>query len=328
MKKIIVATIVAILIIIGIVLIKKSNKNIDEVLAQFEKHEIDGYYYNDEAWAGYVVSNRTEDGYRYGYVNYKGDVLLETEFNEIYRVMDIKDKDNVYIIASKNGRYGVSRNGKTIINYEYQYIDYNSRVEGFLLQKSENYGVANIKGKVIIPVENELVEVKGTHIYVLNGEKENVYDKEGKKAQIDFNTSFDYTENENYIIKVLEKDEEYFYGIVDKNGKELIKADYLYIEYLFEDYFVVSNKDNKDEIIDSKGNKILESNFNIIQKIQNTNLIRTLNNETNETEIYSQNFERICVMKNANIEKQGNIIKIYNGIEEKYFDINGIEINK
>ena len=328
MKKIIVATIVAILIIIGIVLIKKSNKNIDEVLAQFEKHEIDGYYYNDEAWAGYVVSNRTEDGYRYGYVNYKGDVLLETEFNEIYRVMDIKDKDNVYIIASKNGRYGVSRNGKTIINYEYQYIDYNNRVEGFLLQKSENYGVANIKGKVIIPVENELVEVKGTHIYVSNGENENVYDKNGKKAQIDFNTSFDYTENENYIIKVLEKDEEYFYGIVDKNGKELIKADYLYIEYLFEDYFVVSNKENKDEIIDSKGNKILESDFNIIQKIQNTNLIRTLNNETNETEIYSQNFEKICVMKNANIEKEGNTVKIYNEIEEKYFDINGIEINK
>ena len=187
MKKIIVAIIVAILIIIGIVLIKKSNKNIDEVLAQFEKHEIDGYYYNDEAWAGYVVSNRTEDGYRYGYVNYKGDVLLEAEFNEIYRVMDIKDKDNVYIIASKNGRYGVSRNGKTIINYEYQYIDYNNRVEGFLLQKSENYGVANIKGKVIIPVENELVEVKGTHIYVSNGENENVYDKNGKKAQIVLN---------------------------------------------------------------------------------------------------------------------------------------------
>ena len=146
--------------------------------------------------------------------------------------------------------------------------------------------------------------------------------------QIDFNTSFNYTENENYIIKVLEKDEEYFYGIVDKNGKELIKADYLYIEYLFEDYFVVSNKDNKDEIIDSKGNKILESDFNIIQKIQNTNLIRTLNNETNETEIYSQNFEKICVMKNANIEKEGNTVKIYNEIEEKYFDINGIEINK
>ena len=57
-------------------------------------------------------------------------------------------------------------------------------------------------------------------------------------------------------------------------------------------------------------------------------MIRTLNNETNETEIYSQNFERICVMKNANIEKEGNTVKIYNEIEEKYFDINGIEINK
>ena len=95
MKKIIVAIIVVILIITGIVLSKKSNKNIDEVLAQFEKHETDGYYYNNEAWAGYVVFNKTQDGYRYGYVNYKGDILLEAEFNDIYRVMDIKDKDNV-----------------------------------------------------------------------------------------------------------------------------------------------------------------------------------------------------------------------------------------
>ena len=53
-----------------------------------------------------------------------------------------------------------------------------------------------------------------------------------------------------------------------------------------------------------------------------------LNNETEETEIYSQNFEKICTMKNANIEKEGNIIKVYNETEEKYFDKNGIEINK
>jgi len=33
-------------------------------------------------------------------------------------------------------------------------------------------------------------------------------------------------------------------------------------------------------------------------------------------------------MKNANIEKEGNIIKVYNETEEKYFDKNGIEINK
>lgn len=328
MKKIIITILVTIMIIVGIVLIRKSNKNVDEVLAQFDTHETDGYYYNNEEWAGYIVSNKTKEGYRYGYVDYKGEILLDAEYNQIYRVMDIQEKNKVYIIAAKNGRYGVSVNGKTIINYEYQYIDYNSRIEGFILQKSENYGVASIKGKIIIPVENELVEVKGTHIYVLNGEKENVYDKEGKKAEIDFNTSFEYTENENYAIKILEKDEEYFYGVVDKEGKELIKSEYVYIEYLFDDYFIVSNKDNKDGILDSNENKILEFNFNIVQRIQNTNLIRTLNNETEETEIYSQDFEKICTMKNANVEKDGNTIKIYNETETKYFDQNGIEINK
>ena len=32
-------------------------------------------------------------------------------------------------------------------------------------------------------------------------------------------------------------------------------------------------------------------------------------------------------MQNANIEKDGNTIKIYNDTETKYFNINGIEIN-
>lgn len=328
MKKIIIAISIVIIVIIGIALIKKTKKNVGEVLSQFENHETDGYYYNDEAWAGYIVSNKTKEGYRYGYVNYKGEILLDVEYNQIYRVMDIQDKSKIYLIAAKNGRYGVSVNGKTIIKYEYQYIDYNNRIEGFILQKTANYGVANIKGKVIIPVENEQVEVKGAHIYVSNGEEENVYDKNGKKAQIDFNTSFEQTDNENYVIEILEKDEEYFYGVVDKEGKQLIKPEYIYIEYLFDDYFIASNNENKDGILDKNGNAKLEFKFNIIQRIQNTNLIRTLNNETGETEIYSQNFEKICTMKNANIEKEGNTIKIYNDVEEKYLDLNGTEINK
>ena len=328
MKKTIIAIIVVIILIMGIYLATNANKNIDKVLAQFETYETDGYYdnKNDIEAAGYIVSNKTEEGYRYGYVNYKGKILLDAEYNHIYRILDIEDKDKVYIIAAKNGRYGVSLNGRTIISYEYQFIDYYSKIEGFVLQKSENYGVANISGEIIIPVKNEAVEVKGEYIYVSNKEENKVYDKNGKETQIDFDTSINATENENYFIKIVEKDEQYFYGVVDKDGNELIKTNYTYIEYLFEDYFIAANSDNKEGIIDAANNIKLQFDYTLVQKIQNTNLIRTLNGST--TEIYSQNFEKLCTMKNANIETEGTTIKVYNGTETKYFNENGIEINK
>ena len=330
MKKLIIAIIAVIIIAGGIYLVANTSKNIDEVLSQFEAYESDGYYdnKNNSEAAGYIVSNKTEEGYRYGYVNYKGKVLLEAEYNHVYRVLDVENKDKVYIIAAKNGRYGVSLNGKTIINYEYQFIDYYSKIEGFVLQKSANYGVANIKGKIIIPVKNESVEIKGMHIYVSNGEEGKVYDKNGNEEQIDFNTSFNQTSNEKYLIKIVEENGNYFYGIADSEENELVKSEYIYIEYLFEDYFVACNQDGKEGIIDKNNAVKLEFNYSLVQKIQNTNLIRTLNNQTNETEIYSQNFEKIYTMKNANIEKEENMIKIYNSEETKYFDENGKEINK
>ena len=142
MKKIIMVIIIVIIVITGIYFINNSNKNIDKVLSQFETYESDGYYdnKNNQEAEGYIVSNKTADGYRYGYVNYKGKILLETEYNQIYRIMEIENKDKVYLIAAKNGRYGVSLNGKDIIKYEYQFIEYNSKIEEFILQKSDNEG--------------------------------------------------------------------------------------------------------------------------------------------------------------------------------------------
>lgn len=329
MKKLIIVILVVIFIIIGVYSVSKLDNNIEKVLSKFESYETDGYYDSKHGteFSGYIVSNKTTEGYRYGYVNYKGKILLDAKYNKIYRLMDIKSKDKIYLIAVKDGRYGVNLNGKDIIDYQYQFIEYNSTIESFILQKTNSYGVANLKGKIVVPVQNESLEIKGTHIYVSNNGESKVYEPNGKEAKLNFNTSINPTENENYFIEINENGEEYFYGIVDKNEKELVAPKYTYIEYLFDDYFIACNKDRKEGIIDNKNNTILQFNYNIVQQIQNTNLIRTLDNETSKTEIYSKNFEKICTMKNCNIEKDGNTIKVYNEEETKYFNIDGIEIN-
>ena len=335
MKKVaIIASIILVIALIGIYFAVKSNQNIDTLLKQFNNVQSDGFYdakTNIEA-SGYIVSNKTTEGYRYGYVNYKGKLLLKAEYNQLYRVMDIENKDKIYIIAARNGRYGVSLNGKTIINYEYQFIEYDKATEKFILQKSGKYGAATLDGEVIIPVENNNIEAKGIYLYVTKNDENKVYNKNGQIKELDFNTMITPTENEDYYIKVIEENDTYLYGVINKEEKEIIPTIYTYVEYLNEDYFIVCNEKYSQGIVNQNNENKLEQKYNVVQKIQGTNMIMALDTENNKTELYSMNLQKICEIEEATVEVQNeggkNIIKIYNKREARYFDSNGIEINK
>ena len=67
----------------------------------------------------------------------------------------------------------------------------------------------------------------------------------------------------------------------------------------------------------------IDFNYTLIQRVRNTNVIRTLNIETNETEVYSSKLEKICNMKNATIENKNEEIIIYNKDNEIKLDTNG-----
>lgn len=333
MKKVIIVIIIVISLV-SIYVLVKSNQDLEKVLSQFNNVQSDSFYdskTNSEV-AGYIVSNKTSEGYRYGYVNYKGKLLLKAEYNQLYRVMNIEDRDKVYIIAAKNGRYGVSLNGKTIINYEYQFIEYDATTEKFILQKTNKYGVANIKGEILIPVENDNIEAKGIYLYVTKQEENKVYDREGNIKPMDFNITMLPTDNKEYYIKIVEEDEQYIYGVVNKQEKEIIPTIYSYIEYAYEDYFIVCNQEQLQGLIDKNNEVKIEVKYNLVQKIQYTDIIMALSSENNKTELYSKQAEKICEMKNATVEVQGekdlNTIKIYNKEEIKYFDETGKEIKK
>lgn len=331
MKKVIIVAIIVISLV-AIYFLVKSNQDLEKVLSQFNNVQSDGFYdlkTNSEA-SGYIVSNKTSEGYRYGYVNYKGKILLKAEYNQLYRVMDIEDKDEVYIIAAKNGRYGVSLNGKTIINYEYQFIDYDATTQKFILQKSNKYGVANIKGEIIIPVENDNIEAKGIYIYATKKDENKVYDKNGQIKEMDFNVTIMPTDNEEYYIKIVEENDNYLHGVVDKKENEIVPTIYSYIEYVFEDYFIVCNEEYVQGLIDKNNNIKIEIKYSLVQKIPETNIIMVLDTENNQTELYSNQIKKLCAMQEATVERENdeNIIKIYNNKETKYFDANGKEIKK
>lgn len=318
----------------GELLIKKDGKfgviNIkgnELIKNEYDSINVDGYYSldNEYKYAGYIVSNTTNEGYRYGYINYKRKLLLKPEYNQLSRFIDIADNENAYILASKNGRYGVLKNGEQLIANEYQSIEYDEGNNIFTIELSKKYGVSNLEGKIIVPAEYKQIDITGIYLYARNDQGVTVYNTDGTQANIDTNIAILNTRNEKYRIRIDNKNGTK-YGVIGKNGEQIIEEQYNYIEYLYENYFIVSNSNSKLGIIDDKNNIKVKIENDSLQKIEGTDVVEATIANENIKRLYSKDMTKICEMANANIENKNEYIKISNGEDIKYFDKQGKEL--
>ena len=315
----------------GKFLVSKDNKygivNINGkelVKTNYDSITTDGYYTENDKYlkAGFIISNTTDEGYRYGYVDYKGKLILDVQYNEITRITDLED---LYLIAANNGKYGLYKNSKNIIPTDYQLISYDD-VGLVVLQKNKKYGMADLKGNIKINIEYTNIESKGIYVYASNENKNAVFDKDGNQKDINFNKNVYETENENYRITTLVNNNVIYYGIEDKNETSLVNEGYSYLEYAYNDYFIAKNSEGKLGVINANGKVLIDFKYNLIQKIKGKNMIQVLDDKT--TYIYSNNLEVICKIKKANIDNEDNFIKLYNDKEEIYLNNDGQKISK
>ena len=222
---------------------------------EFDSIQSDEYYNEQDEYkkSGYIVCKTTSDGYRYGYYDYDYDQVLTTDYNQILRIVNVIDKNNVYLIASKNGQYGVFINNVKIINTQYQTINYEKDFNLFIAERTGKYGAFNEKGNEVLKVEYDSLEVKGIYIYATKGEEKKVFDKDGKEVNIPFDTTIEKTDNDNVYIKF----ENNKYGVIDKDGKTLINCEY-----------------------------------DLLQIIRNTNAYQAINFENNMTYIFNNKLEK------------------------------------
>ena len=253
---------------------------------EFDLIQSDEYYNEQDGYkkSGYIVCKITSDGYRYGYYDYDYDEVLTLEYNQILRIVDIVDKNNIYLIASKNGQYGVFINNAKIINTQYQSINYEKEFNLFIAERTGKYGAFNEKGTEILKVDYDTLEIKGMYIYTTKGDEQKVFDKEGKEVNIPFNTTIEKTDNDNIFIKF----ENNKYGVIDKEGKTLIDCEY-----------------------------------DLLQIIRNTNAYQAVNFETNMTYIFNNKLEKIIEIPNATINVEDEKIVVYNDEINYKLDNNG-----
>lgn len=304
-----------------------NNKGNYLVQAKYDQITVDNYTTQENGYknAGYIVSNTTEDGYRYGYIDGNGKMLLNPEYTEVSRIIDIHDENHIYLIVAQNGQYGLFRNEEQTINYEYQSIDYNSENNTVILEKTKKFGLSTLDGKILLPTEYTQIDSTGMYIYATSADGEvQVFQKDGTRADVDSNIYIKETENENYKIKI-DNSQGSVYSIIDQNGTQMTNSNYSYIEYLYDTYFIVSVSGGKIGVININEEPVIEIKYDSIEQIEGTDYIVTKLSENNTTQLYNHKFDLLCEMTNAVIDKEENYIKLYNDTDTKYLDLEGNE---
>lgn len=293
---------------------------------KFDKITTDGYYNEEKKYveAGYIVSNTMDDGYRYGYIDYRGKQLLKVEYNDIVRILSQKE---VYLIVSKSGQYGLYRGKKQLIKTEYQNIYYTDN-GAIVITKNGQFGIANLRGDIKVQPKYASIDENGIYLYAQNSTDNSVYDIEGNKIDINFNKCIYETTNENYKITTILNNDIIYYGIENKDGTTLVENTYSYIEYICSDFFIAENKEEKYGVINANGAIKLNFDYDLIQKIKNKNILQAQKTKSNKIDLYSSKIESIISMKSAKIQNQKNYLKVYNDKKEVFLDAEGNEIKE
>ena len=313
----------------GCLLVKQDGKygviNIkgkEMVPIQYDSITADGYYEETQKYkeAGFIVANKTEQGYRYGYITYAGELILEAKYNEIDRITEIKEED-IYLLAFENGQASIMKNKENVTQREYEEVEYNSNYDRFIVQKAGKEGVLNREGKVILEPEYDTVLFVNNGIQTQKDGNIELYNFEGEKQEYN-SVSHIKVENTPYSILV---QEEQVYGVIDENKNTILDTKYTYIEYAYDNNFIVTQA-GKMGVINSQKETKIPITYGVIQKLENTNVLQAIDTTNNTTELYNEKLEKVASFVNATVYVEDNYIKISTDTQRKYFDKQGNEI--
>ena len=280
----------------------------------------DGYYNEATKYekAGFILRIVTDEGYRFGYADRTGKIILDTLYNEVSRLTEVKG-DDVYLVTSTNGRYGLYKNNKEILANEYTDISFDPNNNLLIVQKDQAQGVVNLEGNNIVPIDYDNIIIGGKYIDAQKGEETVVFDSNGNNLNTDI---LSYNQVSDLAIVI---DKSNNYNIVDSSGNKKLKENYTYIEYFNNNYFIVT-KDGKTGVINGNGNVVINLDYDAIQAIDGTNVLQAIKTNENRTDIIDSNMNIHEGIVNANVVKKDNYIKVYSETEVKYFDLSGNEI--
>lgn len=273
---------------------------------------------NEYQNTGFIVSNKSKTGILYGYYNSNGRKILETKYESISRILEYND-NSTYLIVMSNGKKGVLRNGRKLIDLNYQDVMYSRNSKIFIVNKNGKYGFFAKNGKEILEPKYEAYEIAGEYISVKENDKNVLYDINGNYIDQKNYKSILEVGNSSYFIAISEKDNSY--SILSKDVN--IENNYKNISYLFDNLFTFTNQEGKCGIIDATKGEVINAKYDLILKVDGINAIEAREDDGTAT-IYSRDLHEICTMSGAIVENiNKNFAVVYNQTERIYIDLYG-----
>lgn len=315
----------------GMLLVKINGKvgvininGVEVIKPEYDNITVDNYYDVKTRYknTGFIVCKISEDGYRYGYIDFKGNVILNPEYTKIERVTEIEDEKDIYLIAYKDGQAGLLKNKKIILNYEYEDIIYYAYNDVFIVQRNAKQGVVDRNGNIKIEPEYSNINFGGIYVNATTADNTTkILDLNGNEINDGYISKTPTKDNKHYIVY----GEDGIYKIIDENGNVVIDKNYTNIEEVENNYFIVAN-DRNNGIIDLSGKSLVDLKYNSIFKIDNTNLLQANISSTSTVSLINQNMQVVVTMPEAEIDVTDEYIRVYSENDNKYFDYSGNEL--
>ncbi len=281
----------------------------------------DNYYSKEKEYSldGYIVGiNNSEGKMQYGYLDSKRNELLDINFDRIYRMNNVEDDENIYIIAEKESKIQLYKNNKLLLDNDYQAIKYNEDSKLLILQKDNKYGVTDLNGKQILNTEYDQIQIPGNYIIASKSGNMETYNISGEKQENSLYSNIINTSNENYKITV---DYNNKYGVMTKDEQPIIPNQYNFIQYLYDNYFIVGSENGQAGIINDKAEIVVPIEYEIIQKLENSDIVQAVHNDV--LELYNKQMEKIVEMQDGKLDIQDDYVKIYSDTETQFVGIDG-----
>lgn len=309
----------------GCILVKKdglygvvdSNGNI-VIEAKYNTIKGDEYSSETEGYTktGYIISERTDTGIIYGYINYEGKMLIEPKYESITRCLEYEE-DDIYLVFMNNGKKGVIKNKKIIIKPKYQSIKYYNVADIFVVNKNGKYGFYQNNGDEILePIYTEY-SLAGNYISVKKDDTMMLFDTHGNLINTNNYKSIIETSNPSYFIAT---DDSNYYSIISKDMQ--IQDNYTNITYAFDNFFIYTIEDGKSGVLNIYSGVEVEPEYDYIILLENAKALEA--RKGNEVDIYSEKFEKVLTMRDAIVEKVSDkYFSIYSDTEKQYIDNTG-----
>ena len=234
--------------------------------------------------------------------------------------MDPTDKKDIYLIARKDGKYGLVKNKDIVIDFDNQDIIYDNKTQLLKIEKNSKFGAYEVSGKQILERRYSELNFEGIYIHAKVNEEDLYFDRQGNQVDNFKYALVNDTRNNNYFITVNQSG---LYGVINKDKKVIIENMYNYLEYTYDNYFIAYNNENKLGVVDEKGNEIVGFKYDVLCKLENSNILQGKILNQNVVDLYSNQMEKIDTSENLIIVENENYVQVYNGKISKYFDKDG-----